>query len=346
VDADRVSDEIVAAVLARVASDGIALATFHVGLVFEDATMAREGWLDDFRSRVKRRAGKLLHERWQGERTVDLARPDAVFVWDVRKKTLEVRLRALHVYGRYVKLARGLSQTRWHCRSCGGRGCKKCRGGGLVFEESVEELIGRPIAAAFGALRPPILHGMGREDQDVRMLGAGRPFVLEVDQPRRRHVDLAVVARTVDESAPGKVALAGPLRLVDAAVVARVKTLDPPKKYRALARAAAPLDPARVATLVARIVGVALSQKTPRRVLTGRGDIVRPRRVLELEVVRVGESELELILLTEAGTYVKEVVSGDEGRTTPSMAEILGVPIAVVELDVLEVRSTDEEVLS
>lgn len=42
---------------------------------------------------------------------------------------------------------------------------------------------------------------------------------------------------------------------------------------------------------------------------------------------------------TSAGTYVKEFVHSDEGRTTPSLKELLGVDWAkVLELDVLEVH--------
>ncbi len=68
--------------------------------------------------------------------------------------------------------------------------------------------------------------------------------------------------------------------------------------------------------------------------------------MLELAVLRVGEQELELDLTTEAGTYVKELVSGDGGRTVPSIASALGVAIRVVELDVTGVLVRDEDVLS
>ncbi|HJK19212.1 MAG TPA: tRNA pseudouridine(54/55) synthase Pus10, partial [Methanocorpusculum sp.] len=39
----------------------------------------------------------------------------------------------------------------------------------------------------------------------------------------------------------------------------------------------------------------------------------------------------------EGGLYIKELVSGDGGRTTPSLAEILAVPAKVVALDVVQV---------
>lgn len=43
-------------------------------------------------------------------------------------------------------------------------------------------------------------------------------------------------------------------------------------------------------------------------------------------------------LVAEAGTYIKEFVHGDVGRTMPSLASILGQPSAdLLELDVIHV---------
>jgi tRNA pseudouridine synthase 10 len=47
---------------------------------------------------------------------------------------------------------------------------------------------------------------------------------------------------------------------------------------------------------------------------------------------------LELQVRTQAGLYVKELISGDGGRTRPSAAEVLGVPAACAELDVIAVH--------
>jgi tRNA pseudouridine synthase 10 len=44
----------------------------------------------------------------------------------------------------------------------------------------------------------------------------------------------------------------------------------------------------------------------------------------------------------EGGLYVKELVSGDEGRTEPSLAELLGVDAEVTALDVLDVEGEEE----
>jgi len=53
-----------------------------------------------------------------------------------------------------------------------------------MYETSVQEEIAKPILPYF---RPKDykFHSGGREDIDVRMLGDGRPFVLELISPRR-----------------------------------------------------------------------------------------------------------------------------------------------------------------
>lgn len=45
----------------------------------------------------------------------------------------------------------------------------------------------------------------------------------------------------------------------------------------------------------------------------------------------------DLALTTSAGTYVKEFVHGDLGRTRPSVRDILGCAADIVQLDVVDV---------
>jgi len=62
------------------------------------------------------------------------------------------------------------------------------------------------------------LHGMGREDVDARMLGRGRPFIIEIKEPRRRHFDLggAIAAPGAALAQPTKVYRVGVLLLGNA----------------------------------------------------------------------------------------------------------------------------------
>ncbi len=49
----------------------------------------------------------------------------------------------------------------------------------------------------------------------------------------------------------------------------------------------------------------------------------------------------EIVLRCQGGLYIKELISGDGGRTKPSVSDILGVPATCVELDVLNVEMGD-----
>jgi tRNA pseudouridine synthase 10 len=63
----------------------------------------------------------------------------------------------------------------------------------------------------------------------------------------------------------------------------------------------------------------------------------RKREVLSISWKRKGPKKIELIVKGSAGLYIKELVSGDNGRTKPSVSEILGVPAKVKELDVIRI---------
>ncbi len=58
-----------------------------------------------------------------------------------------------------------------------------------LYPESVEELSSKPLLEATEG-EETFFHASGREDIDARMLGTGRPFVIEVSKPKKRFVDL------------------------------------------------------------------------------------------------------------------------------------------------------------
>ena len=44
-----------------------------------------------------------------------------------------------------------------------------------------------------------------------------------------------------------------------------------------------------------------------------------------------------MIIKTEGGLYIKELISSDEGRSNPSVTEVLNTQAICAELDVIEV---------
>lgn len=84
----------------------------------------------------------------------------------------------------------------------------------------------------------------------------------------------------------------------------------------------------------ARVVfPMTLDQATPLRVLHRRSNLIRSRQVLTCRAHWVDEHYFRLKLSTQAGTYVKEFVHSDLGRTRPSVASIVQCPCDIFELD-------------
>lgn len=102
----------------------------------------------------------------------------------------------IFVAGRYRKLSRELSQSPW------------ILGGKRVMDESVQEIIAREIAPYFSV--DPVSQveqinfmSSGREDIDVRCLGKGRPFVLELVNSKKSSLSpniAAAMEMAVDKS--------------------------------------------------------------------------------------------------------------------------------------------------
>jgi len=257
---------------------------------------------------------------------------DAIFSLDFASKTSKALPTPVYIFGHYQKLSREHCQSRWHCSECGGQGCPSCGGSGQNYP-SVEEELGKVLQPLFGAASAT-LHASGREDVDVRMLGNGRPFVMELKNTKKRSADLRE-AEAAFASNPSVRALGlkmAPPNFIDAVCNSHFE-----KEYSALVAANRPLtkqDAAKAASLS----GTMLFQQTPNRVLGRRADLERRRKVLNISAAQVPRGMLRLQILAEAGTYIKELISGDEGRTKPSLSSLLGCRAACEELDVVRIH--------
>ena len=306
-------------------------------LAAEEAVWSQVGteWGESLRSAFNRELGKALEARTGAAGGSE--RADLVFLADLPVGRVDLTVLPLYVQGRYRKLDRTLPQTRWPCRRCQGRGCTSCGGSGKTYPTSVEELIGAPFVRATGA-EGTRFHGMGREDIDARMLGRGRPFVLELLRPRTRSIHIAAIAADLGTEAAGRVEVVDP-RPALAEDVVRVKEAAPEKSYRVGVAGDAP--EAKVNEALGLALARTIAQRTPRRVAHRRSDRVRPRRIVAARLVEAAAGRFTLDVRTEAGTYVKEWVEGDDGRTEPSLAGLVGAPLKVEYLDVLEIHDTE-----
>ena len=103
-------------------------------------------------------------------------------------------------------------------------------------------------------------------------------------------------------------------------------------------------DDETIIQVIQNLNGVKLAQRTPERVAHRRADLIRRRTVYEahpptIEIAEDGVREVEVTLRCESGTYVKETVHGDSGRTQPSIASLIKAKCNVVWLDVGDIHA-------
>jgi tRNA pseudouridine synthase 10 len=110
------------------------------------------------------------------------------------------------------------------------------------------------------------------------------------------------------------------------------------KKYRIIVGVLGDVSLDDVKEALDRLEGAVIHQRTPQRVVHRRADKVRERRVIHIELVQAEDGRLLIDVIGEAGLYIKELISGDNGRTSPSFSELLGREARVENLDVVLVE--------
>ena len=289
---------------------------------------------ENMRNELSRIIGKTISEL--NGKTVEFKRPDIAILINPFTRHTSLQVNPLHVAGRYRKLARGVSQSRWMCHTCRGRGCKKCNWTGKMYAESVEDFIAGPFLNMTSG-QAAVFHGAGREDIDARMLGNGRPFVIEVKTPKNRFIDLEELEKTINKNAEGKVEVHG-LRFANKERVRQLKQAENSQKsYQVTVEFDRSISDEELTRLETSLKGIIINQQTPKRVLHRRADRLREKYIYEAKVRRLTPSRAKLNVTCQGGLYVKELVTGDEGRTRPSVTEILGTVAVPLELDVLKV---------
>jgi tRNA pseudouridine synthase 10 len=289
---------------------------------------------ESMRNEFGRLIGKRIAER--NGKLVDFKKPEIVVLVKPISEDVRLQVNALFISGRYRKLVRGMPQSKWFCSSCHGKGCEKCGFTGKMYSESVEEVIGKPCLDESGGSKTSF-HASGREDIDARMLGSGRPFVIEITKPRKRFLDLIAIQAAINAFGKGKVEVSE-MRFANKDTVRELKRGESTQKeYRVTIEFAKRVTMKDLETVREKLTNVVIHQKTPNRVLHRRADLTRERYIYEVNVKKMASKTAEMRIRCQGGLYVKELVSGDEGRTTPSVSEILGNDATPVKLDVLNI---------
>lgn len=235
----------------------------------------------------------------------------------------------IYIGGRYLKFSRKVSQSRWIIDD------------ERMGEASVEEIIGSNALLVCKGDNYKF-HAAGREDIDVRMLGSGRPFLVEVSNARYvpSMIDVQLIAEKINNS-DKKYLRVRNLKVVnsEAWTLMREGEAEKQKQYAALVWISRALTEEDLRNISSKN-DLDIIQRTPVRVLHRRSPLERKKIIHWMKIERIaGCCQYFLLhLCTQAGTYIKEFVHGDLGRTHPSISSILDCRAEILQLDVTDVK--------
>lgn len=272
-------------------------------------------YVESIKTEINRELGKKLGFIFK--KPTNFKTPDVVAVADFVNKKIDPQINSLYILGYYQKLSRGIPQCKW--------------GTPGKYKTSVQEIIAKPIMKVTKG-KGNSMHGSGREDVNARCLG-WRPFVIEIAEPKKRFINLKKMQREINKTKKVRV---NKLKFSDKNTVVRIKSEKGDKTYRLIVDFDKPVKKEELKKLKS-LIGT-ISQQTPVRVVHRRADLIRRRIVKEIKYKRINSKKIELTVKTSAGLYVKELVNGDDGRTKPSLAEILNVKATPKKLDVIKIE--------
>lgn len=279
-----------------------------------------DSW-ESIRRELKRELGKKISSTLGIE--PDFRHPDVVVMVNPDTLDVSIYVTPTYVYGKYVKVGRYISQM------------KLVTDGVRRYALSLEDVV-EVLANSLNASNYKI-HAAGREDADVRVLGNGMPLLIEFRGVRDKTLDVDDIVRLVPRS---EWLTLGLEKVVTPKYAYGVKVRKFLKVYRLLILSKKPLSVDSMKVLEREFSGRDVRQRTPTRVLRRRRDVVKVKKVYGVAARAVDEYLIEALVKCDSGLYIKELVHGDLGRTTPSFAEVLGTELAVLEVDVLEVLPT------
>ena len=339
---DKINDDLFKKIYDKIDFLNVEFDTFLVGSRIDKQIKT---WDDELSEKfdldvepIKKELNRIIGREIENtlEKEVEFEKQDIVINVDLRKEPkVRIQINPLFIEGKYNKLVRGIPQTKWPCGKCKGKGCEACDYTGQQYKDTVEDLISREILPMTNG-NTTKFHGSGREDIDVRMLGEGRPFVIEVKHPFKRKIDLKFLRVLVNSHSDGKIEI-NDLKYVTKERKASIKnsSVESYKIYSAIAE----FENGVTSKDIYNIEKLkTIDQRTPIRVEHRRADLIRTREIKNIEVERINSKKLHLIIKCQGGLYIKELISGDNNRTKPSVSSITNNQAECTQLDVLKVH--------
>lgn len=299
-------DELANKVVETIKGLGIEFRSIQVGSIISKDIMERELKIstefsltssESVKRELNRYIGRLV-SRKLGVR-FSKTNPDIVVTISPMDGRITVDIMPMYIESRYRRLIRGV-------------------GGQEDVRKAAEKAVSR--------IRPRdlILHIAGVESAKVRVLGSGRPMVIEAVKPFSRTLG------NISEVTQGGVELTGFVE-VSKSRVREVKGNAGlwRRIYRVLARGGGDLSTDALKSLEDYFKGRPVKQLFGRR--------WRVKTIYSLKANLVSGRVFELMIDTQGGFSIRRFITGD--GTEPSISGTLGVRVEPMEIDLLEISS-------
>jgi tRNA pseudouridine synthase 10 len=239
----------------------------------------------------------------------------------------KIEIAPFYLYGNYIKLDREIGQTQFS------------KDGVKLSLTSVDEELKKFLKNIFlNKEEECVFSAGGREDRDVRMLGHGRAFIYTIYNAKKHYsLDFNSINTELNKTLK-KVQVNG-LRLCDKKYFQVLKRAENEKIKLYLAFIWTKEDITKeVCDKINKIKDLKINQITPLRVLHKRVLKTREKIIYELNIKEIYNKHFMTVeIKSSAGTYIKEFVNGDLGRTYPSMCDIIGNDCDIIQLDVEDI---------
>jgi len=233
--------------------------------------------------------------------------------------TVFVKSSPIILSGRYVKTIRGISQKKDKCQKCSGSGCAICNYMGASPSNSVEAIIGSSLLKITKGDTTKF-SWLGGEDKDSLVLGNGRPFLLQVSNPKVRWLKTEL---TINENGIRAVLKQqSPLLSFQLPSHFTIKT-------KITIQAEQDLRKQSLATLLDVLENSDVSYQVKSKIVK--------KKIYSVKAQQIDEKRFILTMIADGGLFIKQFVGGQD-YIEPSISKIIDMKCECMAFDILDVN--------
>ena len=300
---------------------------FLVGAKLSKDVIERE---DDLRAKFKMRGGEAIKSEIKREigkmvsskidKRVNFRNPDMTVLVNLVSGEIDLNPKPLFVYGRYLKMTRGLPQ-------------KHRKYGALLKEGSVEQILAQRLTESFNA-KGAKFTWVGGESTESLVLGSGRPFYAEIIEPKLRHIDESEIFKEKDKGV-----------ILKEMMIMDGKPKKSPNfkvKVSAHVKFDEEVDEEWLHILKERL------QNSEVKVVPLRKKAFM-KKIYDFNLERINGKEAKIMFECDGGLNIKRFISGSDSdvgkdllEISPNISEIMGIRANCDIFDILDVEVLNE----